>query len=142
MALPYCLPAQQNPKLSVAQPEKLVIKRGASATAVLNVSTLEGFHVNSDKPRDEFLIPLQLTWSPGALTPGKITYPPPEDIQVGNDTLSVFTGDFTIKTQFAAPPAAAPGSAEMIGNLRYQACNNRMCFRPATIEVHLPVLVQ
>ena len=30
----------------------------------------------------------------------------------------------------------------MAGKLRYQACNNKACFPPKTVEVKLPVQVQ
>ncbi len=108
----------------------------------IKVVVLPGFHVNSDKPKDEFLIPLKLTWTNGPLEGKEITYPKPEEIQVGGQNLVVFTGSFPIETKFAAPANIAPGAASMTGKLRYQACNNQMCFRPATIEVHVPVTVE
>lgn len=103
---------------------------------------LSGFHVNSDKPRDEFLIPLKLTWTSGPLAVKSITYPKPEDIKVGDQTLAVFTGTFEIRTQFTAPPNAPTGSTVILGKIRYQACNNIMCFRPATLDVRLPVSIE
>lgn len=143
MLLACSLQAQApSSKLTVQPLGQLTIKRGQSAVSTVNVSTLPGFHVNSDKPREEFLIPLQLTWSSGVLHAGKVVYPSAEDIQVNGETLSVFTGDFVLKTDFTAPSDAPAGSSEIVGKLHYQACNNRMCFRPATVEVHLPVVVQ
>jgi len=98
--------------------------------------------VNSNKPRDEFLIPLQLTWSSGPVTAESVLYPQAEDIKVGPDTLSVFTGNVVVETKFRASnePSSLPTSID--GKLHYQACNNQMCFRPATVEVRLPVVVQ
>ena len=81
--LPLLCSAQQN-KLTVHQPGQVTAKRGAAVTQTLSVTVLPGFHVNSDKPKDEFLIPLKLTWNPGPLEAGAITYPKPEDIKVGN----------------------------------------------------------
>ena len=101
-----------------------------------------GFHVNSDKPKDEFLIPLKLTWTGGPLEIQNVSYPKPEEIKVGSQLLAVFTGNFKIDTNFQAPANAPVGNAIMVGKLRYQACNNEMCFRPASIEVHLPVSVE
>jgi hypothetical protein len=100
-----------------------------------------GFHVNGDKPKDEFLIPLKLTWT-GPLETKSITYPKTEEIKVGNQMLLVLTGTFMIHTNFAAPQSLAPGSTTMTGKLRYQACNNEMCFRPSSVEVKLPVVVE
>ncbi len=141
LCLPLLLLAQQN-KLVVSPAEQISVKRGEVTTATIKVATLPGFHVNSDKPKDEFLIPLSLTWTSGPLETKSVIYPKPEELKVGNDMLSVFTGTFTIQTQFKAPEAVATGTAAMIGKLHYQACNNQMCFRPSTIEVRLPVVVE
>jgi len=116
------------------------VKRGATITQSIKVVVVPGFHVNSDKPKDEFLIPLKLTWTEGPLKSEAITYPKPEEIQVGGQNLVVFTGSFPIETRFSAPASAVAGT--MTGKLHYQACNNQMCFRPGTIEVHVPVTVE
>lgn len=109
----------------------------------MHVSILPGYHVNSDKPKDDYLIPLQLTWTPaGSLKAGATTYPAAEEVQVGEGKLSVFTGDFDLKTSFSAPSDEPPGASTVLGKLHYQACNDRMCFRPVTVEVHLPVVVE
>ena len=79
---------------------------------------------------------------PGPLKAGQVSYPQPEQITVGSQPTDVFTGKFTIQTHFAAPNDAPAGSATMTGKLRYQACNNQMCFRPSTVEVRVPVSVQ
>ena len=111
-------------------------------TEHLQVEVLPGFHVNSDHPLDEFIIPLKLTWQPGLLEVKDIKYPKPEQIKSGNQTLTVFTGLFTIDTEFAAPANAPPGHTLLTGKIRYQACNNQMCFKPNTLEVNLPVTVE
>jgi hypothetical protein len=120
----------------------LSVKRGQTARQTLQVSLRSGFHVNSDKPRDEFLIPLKLTWTSGPLQAKQIIYPKPEDVKVGDDTLNVFTGKFTIETEFLAPTQAQAGIATMQGKLRYQACDSRSCKRPATITIKVPLSIQ
>jgi DsbC/DsbD-like thiol-disulfide interchange protein len=106
------------------------------------VTVLPGFHVNSDKPKEEYLIPLKLTWTGGPLEAKLITYPTPEQFKVGADMLNVFTGTFHIRTEFIAPEQTPRGSGTVTGKLRYQACNSDMCFRPATVNVTLPFTVE
>jgi hypothetical protein len=137
---PLCASAQQN-KIVVTPPDPLVLKHGASADQALRVTVVSGFHVNGDKPKDEFLIPLKLTWT-GPLEARSITYPKTEELKVGNQMLVVLTGTFIIHTNFAAPQSLAPGATTVTGKLRYQACNNEMCFRPSSVEVKLPVVVE
>ena len=126
----------------VAPPGQITIRHGESRIQTLSVTILPGFHVNSNKPKDEFLIPLKLSWNPGALEVDSISYPQPEEIKVGAEMLSVFTGAFTIQTQFKAPEHAATGTEVVTGKLRYQACNNEMCFRPASLDIRLPVVIE
>jgi hypothetical protein len=128
--------------VNIATPQTLSVKRGQTAQQKLQISLRSGFHVNSDKPTDEFLIPIKLTWTSGPLQTKQISYPKPEDVKVGDDTLSVFTGKFTIDTEFLAPPQAQAGIATMQGKLRYQACDSRSCKRPATVAVQVPVSIQ
>jgi hypothetical protein len=141
LCLPLFSPAQQN-KLAVAPPDPLTVKRGSTAVENLKIEVLPGFHVNSDHPKDEFLIPLKLTWQEGLLETKSVVFPKPEEIQVGNERLVVFTGTFDVRTEFAVPSNAPVGSTMVTGKLRYQACCNQMCFRPASLEVKLPVTIQ
>jgi DsbC/DsbD-like thiol-disulfide interchange protein len=140
-SLPLSLIAQQT-KVSVEPPARIVAHPGSIVTEQLKVDVQAGFHVNSDKPKDEYVIPLKLTWLSGPLTIDSVSYPKPEEIKVGNQMLTVFTGSFTIQSRFTVPQQAQPGSSAMTGKLRYQACNNQMCLRPATVEVHVPVVIQ
>ena len=138
--LPLSLLGQQS-KLAIGPVKEITAKPGGTVVETLRLSVQPGFHVNSDKPKDEFLIPLKLTWN-GPLEAESIRYPAPEEVKVGSETVTVFTGTFEVQTQFKAPDKAAPGPATMTGKLRYQACNNQMCFRPATIDIRVPVEIE
>ena len=58
------------------------------------------------------------------------------------DPLSVVSGSFDITTKFALAPGAASGMSVLTGKLRYQACSDRACFPPKTVEIKLPVNIQ
>jgi thiol:disulfide interchange protein DsbD len=119
-------------------------KRNSAVTTKLAVSLGETYHVNSNAPHEDYLIPLRLTWTPAPLEVESVTYPKPHDekYQFSDQPLSVFTGNFEITTKFKVPADAASGPAIIAGKLRYQACNNNMCFPPKTVEVKLPVEIQ
>jgi len=127
--------------LSVVPPPKLTVKAGTVATAKINVQLREGYHCNSDKPSDEYLIPLKLTWTAAPLEVVDVVYPKPrmEKYSFSKDPLSVYTGDFEIVTHFKVPASAALGGMVLPAKLRYQACNDRMCLQPKTVDVLLPV---
>jgi len=136
--------AQGSGYLTADAPQKLVAKRGAAAEAKIAVSIQPGFHVNSNTPSDAYLIPLKLTWTPGALEPGDVVFPKPrtEKYEFSEKPLSVFTGDFDLVAKFKVPDSAAAGPGIMVGKLRYQACNNNSCFPPKSVEVRLSYQIQ
>ncbi len=120
-------------------------KRGTSVDAKINISIQPNFHVNSNTPSDDYLIPLKLTWAPGgALEPDKVVFPKPqmEKYEFSEKPLSVFTGDINLIAKFKVPAAASQGPGIMLGKLRYQACNNNSCFPPKTVDVRVSYSVQ
>ena len=120
----------QTQRITVEPPPQVTVKRGEEFSHKLSISIQPGFHVNSNKPKDEFLIPLQITWSPGPLTAESVSYPQPEKIKVGPDTLSVFTGKLVLQTKFRANDQPSTLPTSIVGKLHYQACNNQECLRP------------
>jgi DsbC/DsbD-like thiol-disulfide interchange protein len=141
LVLAQVSPAQQN-KISIAPSDPVTVKRGETAKQVLRAVILPGFHVNSDKPRDEFLIPLKLTWNAGPLEAKSISYPKPEEMDLNGQKMVVYTGTIPIETEFLTAKDAAKGATTVTGKLRYQACNNQMCFRPSTLDVHFAVVIE
>jgi hypothetical protein len=142
--LPAFSSAQGSGVLTVAPPAKATGKRNETLAVKIAVQLRSGYHVNSDKPADEYLIPLKLTWEPGSFQVLDVTFPKPkmERYEFSSKPLSVFTGDFEIVTRFKVLPAAHTGPSVLPGRLRYQACNNQMCLPPKSIEVRLPVDIQ
>jgi hypothetical protein len=144
LCLPYLL-AQGSGYITVGDASKVAGKRNASVQSKIPMTVLAGYHVNSNKPAEEYLIPLKLTWtSPGALDPGTIVYPKPafEKYQFAEKPLSVYTGSFNLIANFKVGPQAPAGPGAATGELRYQACNDRACFRPQTVKVTVPYLIQ
>jgi hypothetical protein len=127
--------------LSVAPPEKLIVKAGAVASAKLTVQLRPGYHCNSNKPSEDYLIPLKLTWTAAPLEVADVTYPQPrlETYSFSKQPLSVYSGDFEIVTKFKVPASAPVGTMVLSAKLHYQACNDRMCLQPKTVDISLPV---
>ncbi len=126
--------------LNIAPPAKVAAKRGAGVEARVKVALQHGYHVNSNTPTEDYLIPLRLTWEQGALQAAGVVYPKPrnEKYAFSEKPLSVFTGSFDLVSRFKVAPNAPPGPGILLGKLRYQACNDKACFPPKTVEVRLP----
>ena len=137
------LTAQTN-LLSVDPPQAVPAKRGATVQAKVKAVLQPGYHANSNVPTDEYLIPLKLTWDKGPLESPVVAYPKAqlEKYEFSEKPISVYTGSFELVTTFKVAANAPVGPTIMAGKLRYQACSNKACFPPKTVEIKLPVQVQ
>ncbi|MBZ5635832.1 MAG: protein-disulfide reductase DsbD N-terminal domain-containing protein [Acidobacteriia bacterium] len=133
----------QTSVLLIPKPEPVVAKAGTTVEVKLPLQLREGYHVNTNAPPDPYLVPLRLTWESGPITVAEIVYPKPEfhkvDFFAGQ--LPIFTGRFELLTRFKVPASIQPGLVNVAGKLRYQACNDRMCLAPKTVDLTLPVSV-
>lgn len=144
------LAAQNNPVRSlnslsavvdVTPPEKLVGKRNQVLPVDIRVSVRSGFHVNSNTPSDEYLIPLKYTWTEGIVKVQDVTFPKPQmqKFAFSDTPMSVLEGEFKTQVKFKVAANAAPGLAHVTGKLRYQACNDRMCLPPRSVDIKIPL---
>src|SRR6266481_9708478 len=93
-----CLWAQNSSggHLSAGQPQKVTGKRNEAVQAKIPITVDAGYHVNSNKPSEEYLIPLKLTWtSTGALEGGTIDYPKAamQKFEFSDKPISVYMGN-------------------------------------------------
>ena len=125
--------------------ETSAVQAGSSVHGALQVHLPEGYHTNSNQPRDPTLIPITLTFNPppAGITLKEVVFPPATDLaQRGADRpLRVFSGDFAIGLALTVAPDVAPGTLELPATLRYQACDEVACYAPARLQVSfsLPV---
>jgi thiol:disulfide interchange protein DsbD len=137
--------AQSTAVLTVQDPAKLVVKRSDNPVFTLKASLRPGYHANSNTPSEDYLIPMKLTWdTSGPLRAREVLFPKPrhEKFSFADAPLSIFDGDFEIVTKFQRAPNPQLGPGFITGKLRYQACNDKMCLPPKTIDIRLPVLMQ
>ncbi|MBY0508094.1 MAG: protein-disulfide reductase DsbD N-terminal domain-containing protein [Bryobacteraceae bacterium] len=136
--------AQSTTILTVTPPTRAAVKRGETITSKLAVKIAPGFHVNSNAPLDEYLIPLRLTWQAAPLELKSTDFPAAkqEKSDFSPKPIAVFDGAFEITSKFTVPPATPVGAGFVTGKLRYQGCNATTCFPPKTIDVRLSYDVQ
>jgi cytochrome c biogenesis protein CcdA len=108
---------------------------GTTVRAALQVRLPEGFHVNSNEPRDPALIPIRLSVDPPAgVTVTEVVYPNPIDLQQQgvNQPLSVFEREFAIGVRLELASDLPPEEIAVPATLRYQACDETVCYFPVT----------
>ena len=118
----------------------LLLEAGKTAEGSLVVRIRPGYHINSNQPAEEYLIPTKLTWN----TPGleaQVTYPESELFvsKFSEEAMLVFSGEIEFKTRFKAPPKLPAGLTEISGTLRYQACTDKACLAPTSLDVTIPL---
>src|SRR6267154_6253337 len=133
------------PSLTMAAVPPVTAQRTKQTMVDLNFRVPAGYHVNSNTPKSEFLIPTALRMEvPTDIILEKIVYPQGADMTFPfspEEKLSVYSGDFTISVGVHPLHSVVPGKYVMHGVLRYQACDNAACYPPKTLPVSFEVKV-
>jgi hypothetical protein len=136
----------KSPKVTLAPTPKVEVKQGGISEVQLMFRVVPGFHINSHKPNSELLIPTIINFDvPTNISLAKTVYPPGKDYTFSfspDEKLSVYTGDFTVSSTMMATKVTPRGTYRVHAVLRYQACDNRACYPPATVPFSFDVNVQ
>ena len=138
--------------VSFAQPQLVTItleKNNLKVTAgrefkvVLNASIQSGWHINSDKPNDEFLIPTTIKSGNKSFQVSKIDYPQPDErkLAISEKPVSVFENDIKVGLIFKIDKSTASGKYKIPIQFGYQGCNDQTCMPPTDAVAELNVKV-
>ena len=126
--------------------QAVTVSKGKPAKAMVRFRVNKGYHVNSNKPSSDLLIPTEIKFEAApAIAVGKIEYPKGEEFALSfspGQKLSVYQGDVAVTIPVSAAKTAKPGTYTLKGSLSYQACNDNACFPPKTAPFDLVVRVQ
>jgi thiol:disulfide interchange protein len=125
-------------KADVATDVESEARAGGRVRALLRVSVPEGYHLQSNAPRDPSLIPTTLTFSPvQGVEAVEVVFPPSTDFLLQGEPvpLAVFERQFIVGVEFAVAAGAPRGDIDVPARFRYQACDDKLCFAPVTTEV-------
>lgn len=139
-------PAPQGRVFVTALPtSKIVVSPGGRAPVQFTFRVLSPYHINSNQPTAEELIPTQLHFSlPGEVAIGRMQYPAGTLMSFPFDPgtkLSVYSGDFVVRGVVVAPTQASTGTYTIHGELKYQACDNNACYPPKKLPFTFNVTV-
>ena len=117
---------------------------GGEFKLALEVTVEEGWHINSNKPYDDYLIPTQLILPENLnFKLKKVAYPKPQDYKFdfSETPLSVLEGKSLIGALIEVDEKTEPGTYSLIVELEYQACNDMSCLAPTSIVDTIEVAV-
>jgi hypothetical protein len=121
------------------------IQRGRTAQGSIVIDIPSGYHANSNRPLEKFLIATQLQIeAPQGVRVGPIIYPRAQlrSLKFSKSKVSVFEGRTTIRFSVSVPRNFAGNSAELKAKLRFQSCSDDTCFPPQNREVKLSLNVE
>jgi len=101
-------------------------------------------HVQANTPREAGLIPTVLTLdAPAGVTIHELVYPDATDFEVAgfDQPLLVYGHDFVIGVRATVAATVPLGTVTIPARLRYQACNDSVCFLPLTVETRWTLTV-
>ena len=126
---------KQVAKLKVYQSAEQAHQEGGVILAI-QLLIDKGWHVNSNKPHDEFLIPVQIEVTSDINNQkNEIIFPKPEDIKLefSEEPVSVFEGSPVFGSVVNFPKDTELGKKDIIVKVTYQACNDKTCMPPETL---------
>lgn len=109
-------------------------RNGDEVHGVVNIAIEHGWHINSWKPLDEFLIPTKLSFDAATAELTSVQYPQ-HTLRAftfsGGQNLAVYEG--TIAVPFVAK--LKNGATKINATLHYQSCNDTVCLPPRDAAV-------
>jgi len=112
------------------------VYQGNEFKLALEVNVAEDWHINSDKPYDEYLIPTSLTIVENPhFKLKKVAYPKAHDYKFSfsESPMSVWEGTIYKGALIEVDSNTVPGMYPLVVELQYQACNEMSCQAPTSV---------
>ena len=116
--------------------------RAVQAAVVLDIPS--GFHVNANRVLNKFSVPTTVKIeTPQGARASAVTFPRAKVQKLGfsNEPLALFEGRAVMRFNVTFPANFQTGVTELRAKVRYQACNNEICYPPTTREITMPIAV-
>jgi len=117
------------------------VPRGRTFDLAVVAAIKRGYHINAHQVRSRYLIATEMeTHFPAGFRAREISYPPGRLLKFSfsPEPLSVYTDSVTFRVRVDVLDDAPLGLWKLPIELRYQACNDRICLPP----VKLPVVAE
>jgi DsbC/DsbD-like thiol-disulfide interchange protein len=122
-------------------------QQGSTFQAAVVMEIPRGLHVNSNRPLGKYAVPTTVKVdAPKGLRVTSVAYPrgTVRTFRFGGGTeerLAVYEGRTIFRFNVSVPAGMEQGVARVRVGVRFQSCNDEVCFPPATRELVLPIAV-
>jgi DsbC/DsbD-like thiol-disulfide interchange protein len=126
----------------LASPAEVSGAAGGKLALFVDVTPKPGIHVYA--PGSENYIPITVQMNaPPEIKPGKLAYPKSELLNLLGEKVSVYQKPFRLTQDVVVDKGAKPGSTVTVsGTVKYQACDDRVCYAPESAPVTWTVVVK
>ena len=135
----------KGPVVKLTSSPVVTATQASTATVSLAFNVANGYHLNSNHPKSEFLIPTALKIDATTdIVIGKTIYPDGQDMSFAfapDEKLNVYTGNFKVDVLVHPLRSVQPGKYIVRGTLKYQACDNSACYPPKNLPVSFNVKI-
>lgn len=118
---------------------------GTQLKVAVKFNIEETWHINSNKPKEDYLIPtvLSIASENQAFNFAQVGYPAAKDLtfEFSETPLSVYEGEAFISGLLNVPEELKPGEYKATFKLDYQACNDATCLAPTSVEETVTIIV-
>lgn len=117
-------------------------QRGRTVQAAILVEIPQGYHINANRLLGKIGVPTSLKIeAPGGVRVSPVAYPRPvvRRLKVSDEQLALYEGRAVLRFNVTFPANYQEGMTELHARLRYQSCNDEVCFPPTTREVTMPI---
>lgn len=128
--------------VSAEKMKEVSLTQGSTTVIDLAFLVVKGFHIQANPASEPRLIATALTIvDSDSIKADTAVYPPgkPFRLKGSNADIATFEGRFVIKVPIIVRATATPGKASLGAQLRYQACNEKNCFFPTTLNFAIPL---
>ena len=145
MILGFQVFAQNQDVVQLSIVEKTIkVYQGEPISVNLSIMVNPTWHINSNKPNDDFLIPSEITAKGSGVKLSNVKYPQAKNLKLSfsEEPVSVYEATSNAKLTFISNVNAPLGKQKVIVTLDYQACNDVSCLPPnvTTAEFELEVV--
>lgn len=117
------------------------IHPGDTFQIAIVVSIEKGLHINGHQPTDDLLVPTVISFDKRddiALAP--VSYPQPilQSFSYSGHEVPVYNGRIVMTVRGKLSEDTALGTTNISGNVSYQACDDKSCFMPQSVNFQIP----
>lgn len=128
----------------VANAPKVEARAGSASSAQVKLTIKEGYHINAN-PASQYQIATQLTLEQTeGVTAGQPKYPASitKKFTFSEQPLMVYEKEAVIIVPLNIAASAAKGERSLQARLRFQACDEQVCYPPKNMQVSIALTVQ